>query len=152
MLLRTEIMALSKWIVYYFGYRENIGENVLNQSSNVETNSKKSFGKSSDWNRTGPAGWTAEMLSLASTPVVPWLSYLLRGPRFMGSNPAGVDGFFSKPKNREYDFLWKEVKPWVLWRRFTARKRTSSRNKSLWAKFVGLFPLTVESYANDLKY
>ena len=32
----------------------------------------------------------------------------------------------------------KEVKPWVPCRRFTARKGTSSRNYSLWAKFVGL--------------
>ena len=28
------------------------------------------------------------------TPVVPWLSYSPLDPRFMGSNPAGVDGFF----------------------------------------------------------
>ena len=25
--------------------------------------------------------------------------------RFAGSNPAGVDGFFSERKNPEYDFL-----------------------------------------------
>ena len=37
----------------------------------------------------------------------------------------------------------REVKPCISCRRFTARKRTSSRNKSLWAKFVGLFTLDV---------
>ena len=35
----------------------------------------------------------------------------------------------------------REVKPWVMCCRFTERKRTSSRNYSLWAKFVGLFKL-----------
>ena len=63
-----------------------------------------------------------------STPVVPWLSYTPLDRGFVGSNPAGVDGFFfSELKNPEYDFR-REVKPWVPCRRFTAHKRTSSRN------------------------
>ena len=45
-----------------------------------------------------------------STPVVPWLSYSPLEPRFAGSNPAGFDGFFSKHKNPEYDFLRKGSK------------------------------------------
>ena len=31
-------------------------------------------------------------------------------PKFAGSNPAGVDGFFSERKNPEYDFLRKGTK------------------------------------------
>ena len=45
--------------------------------------------------------------------MVPWLSYLPLDPRFAGSNPAGVGGFFSERKNPGYDFLRKEVKPSV---------------------------------------
>ena len=44
---------------------------------------------------------------IASTPVVPWLSYSPLNPRFADSNSAGVDGFFSERKNPEYDFLRK---------------------------------------------
>ena len=43
-------------------------------------------------------------------PVVPWLSYLPLDPRFAGSNPVGLDGFFSERKNPEYDFLQKGSK------------------------------------------
>ena len=45
-----------------------------------------------------------------SSPVVPWLSYSPLDPKFTGSNPAGVDGFFSDRKNPDYDFLRKESK------------------------------------------
>ena len=45
-----------------------------------------------------------------STPVVQWLSYSPLDPRFAGSIPAGVDGFFSERKNPEYDFLRKGSK------------------------------------------
>ena len=38
------------------------------------------------------------------TPEVPWLSYSSLDPRFAGSNPAGIDGFF-RVKNPEYNFL-----------------------------------------------
>ena len=43
----------------------------------------------------------------SSTPVVQWLSYSPLEPRFAGSIPVGVDGFFSERKNPEYDFLRK---------------------------------------------
>ena len=56
----------------------------------------------------------------------PVVIILATDPRFAGSNPAGVDGFFSEHKNSEYDFFGREVKPWVLCHRFTALKRTSS--------------------------
>ena len=46
----------------------------------------------------------------SSTPVVQWLSYSPLDPRFAGSIPAGVDGFFSELKNPEYDFLRKRNK------------------------------------------
>ena len=36
-----------------------------------------------------------------------WLSYSTLDPRFAGSIPAGVDGFFSERKNPEYEFLRK---------------------------------------------
>ena len=45
-----------------------------------------------------------------SSPVVPWLSYSPQEPRFAGTNPAGVDRFFSKCTNPEYDFLRKGSK------------------------------------------
>ena len=63
-----------------------------------------------------------------STPVVPWLSYSPLDPRFAGSNPAGVDGFFQSVKILNMTSFGREVKPWVPCRIFTARKRTSSRN------------------------
>ena len=86
-----------------------------------------------------------------STPVVQWLSYSPLDPRFAGSIPAGVDGFFQSLKILNMTSFGREGKPWVPRRRFTARKRTSSRNYSLWAKFVGVFTLYVGSYADDLK-
>ena len=48
-----------------------------------------------------------EVQKLLSTPEVQWLSYSPLDPRFAGSIPAGVDGFFSERKNPEYDFLRK---------------------------------------------
>ena len=45
-----------------------------------------------------------------STPVVQWLSYSPLDPRFSGSIPAGVSGFFSECKNHESDFLRKGSK------------------------------------------
>ena len=47
---------------------------------------------------------------VASTPMVSWLSYSPLDPGFAGSNPTGVDGFFSERKNPEYDFLRKGSK------------------------------------------
>ena len=63
-----------------------------------------------------------------STPVVHWLSYSPLDPRFAGSIPAGVDGFFQSVKILSMTSFEREGKPWVPCRRFTARKRTSSRN------------------------
>ena len=60
--------------------------------------------------------------------MVPWLSYLLLDPRFEGSNPAGVDGFFQSVKIPSMTSFGREVKPWVPCRRFMARKRSSSLN------------------------
>ena len=60
-----------------------------------------------------------------STPVVQWLSYSPLDPRFAGSIPAGVDGFFQSVKILRMTCFGREVKPWVPCRRFTARKRTS---------------------------
>ena len=60
------------------------------------------------------------------TPVVPWLSYSPLDLRFVGSNPAGVNGFFQSVKILSVTSFGREVKPWVLCHRFMARKRTSS--------------------------
>ena len=49
-------------------------------------------------------------------------------PRFAGSNPAGVNGFFQSVKILSMISFGREVKPWIPCRRFTARKRTSRRN------------------------
>ena len=64
----------------------------------------------------------------SSKMILPWLSCSPLDPRFAGSNPATVDGFSSERKNPEYDFLRKGSKAVGLGHRFTARKRTSSRN------------------------
>ena len=45
-----------------------------------------------------------------------------------GSNPARVDGFFQNVKMLSMTSFGREVKPWVPCCRFTACKRTSSRN------------------------
>ena len=50
---------------------------------------------------------------LGSTPVVPWLSYSPLDPKFAGSNPAGVDGFFFQSvKILSMTPFGREVKPW----------------------------------------
>ena len=49
-------------------------------------------------------------MEISFVNMVPLLSYSPLDPRFAGSNPAGVDGFFSERKNPEYDFLWKGSK------------------------------------------
>ena len=70
----------------------------------------------------------------------------------MPKNPADSGRgrwIFSERKSPEYDFLRKGSK--AVGRRFTARKRISSRNLSLRAKFVGLFMLYVGSDADDLR-
>ena len=66
-----------------------------------------------------------------STSVGPWLSYSPLDPRLAGSNPGGVDVFFQSGKIQSMTSFGKEEKLWVPCRRFTARKRISSRNYSL---------------------
>ena len=68
------------------------------------------------------------LLSLSVEHGGPWLSYSRLDPKFAGSNPAGVDGFFSERKILNMTSFGREVKPWVPCRRFTARERSSSRN------------------------
>ena len=67
-------------------------------------------------------------IAFQSTPVVQWLSYSPLDPRFAGSIPAGVDGLFQSVKIVSMTSFGREVRPWVPYRRFTARKITSSRN------------------------
>ena len=67
-------------------------------------------------------------LSDVSTLVVQWLSYSPLDPRFAGSIPAWVDGFFQSVKILRMISFGREVKPWVPCRRFTARKGTSCQN------------------------
>ena len=74
---------------------------------------------------------------------------LLAAGRVGKPRPGSMD-FFQSVKILTMTSFGREVKPWVPCRRFTARKRTSSRNYSLWAKFVGLFTLYVGSDADDL--
>ena len=47
---------------------------------------------------------------------------------FAGSNPARVGGFFQSLKILRMTSFGREVKPLVPCRRFTARKRISSRS------------------------
>ena len=63
-----------------------------------------------------------------SGAVVPWLSYSPLDPKLAGSIPAGVDEIFQSVKILSMTSFGREVKPWVPYRRFTARKITSSRN------------------------
>ena len=70
----------------------------------------------------------AKHLHTLSITVISWLSYSPLDPRFAGSNPAWVNGFFQSIKILSMTSFGREVKPWVPCRRFTARKRTSSRN------------------------
>ena len=88
---------------------------------------------------------------VASTPVVHWLSYPPLDSRVEGSIPVWVDGFFQSVKILSMTSFGREVKLWVPCRRFTASKRTSSGNYSLWAKCVGLFTLYVRSDADGLR-
>ena len=60
--------------------------------------------------------------------VVQRLSYSLLDLGFAGSIPVGVDGSFQTVKILSMTSFGREVKPWVPCRRFTASKRTSSRN------------------------
>ena len=73
----------------------------------------------------GVGGLLYDTIHNLSTPVVQWLSYSHLDSRFAGSIPAGVDGFLQSVKITSFG---REVKPWVPCRRFTARKRISSRN------------------------
>ena len=66
--------------------------------------------------------------ALRADPVVQWLSYPPLDPRFAGSNPASVDGYFQSVKIPSMISFGREVKPLVPCRKFTARNRTSSRN------------------------
>ena len=61
-------------------------------------------------------------------PVGPVAIILLSGSEVRRFDPAGVDGFFQIVKTLSMTSFGKEVKPWVSCCRFTALKRTSSRN------------------------
>ena len=65
-----------------------------------------------------------DLIFFQSTPVVPWLSDSPLEPRFAGSHPAGVDGFFENVNILIMNSFEREVKPLVPCRRLTARKRT----------------------------
>ena len=95
------------------------------------------------WLFKHPLPWNVCFLWSESTPVVPWLSYRPLNPRFAGSNPAAVDGFFQSVKILSMTSFGREVKLLVPCHRFRARKRNSTR-------IVKLFKLTVESNTNDL--
>ena len=47
---------------------------------------------------------------LSSTPVVQWLSYSPLDPRFAGSIPVGVDGFFKSVNILSMTYFGREVK------------------------------------------
>ena len=72
-------------------------------------------------------------------PVVPWLSYSPLDPRFAGSKPAGVDGFFQSVKILRMTSFGREVKPWVPCRRFTTRKKNLKRKLEPLSKICRTF-------------
>ena len=71
--------------------------------------------------------WKRFIIEIGFEPVVQWLSYSPLDPRFANSNPVGVDEFFQGVKILNVSSFGREVKPWVPCRRFTERKRTSSK-------------------------
>ena len=79
------------------------------------------------------------------------VSILATGSEVRGFKPGRGQWIFPTVKILSKTFFGREVNPLVPCRRFTARKRTSSRNQSLRAKFVGLFTLYVGSDADDLR-
>ena len=70
------------------------------------------------------------------------LSYSHLDPRFAGSIPAGVDGFFQSVKILSMTSFGSEVKPWVPYRRFTnvkepeAEIRASEQNLSAFSRSI----------------
>ena len=84
-------------------------------------------------------------------PGGPVVIILATGPEVREFKPGQVSGFFQSVKILSMTSFGREVKPWLPCRRFTARKRTSSRNQSLSANYVGLFTLTLERDSNDLR-
>ena len=58
----------------------------------------------------------------------PMVIILATGSEVAGSNPTAVDGFFQSVQILSMTSFGRDVKPWVLCRRFTARKRTWNRN------------------------
>ena len=77
---------------------------------------------------SGDEEYEESMDRLVPTLVVKRLSYSPLDPRFSGSNPARVNGFFQSLNFLSMTSFGREVKPWVLCRRFMARKSTSNRN------------------------
>ena len=61
-------------------------------------------------------------------PGGPVVIILATGTKVRGFKPGRSRWIFSEGKNPEYDFLRKEIKPFVPCRRFTTSKRTSNRN------------------------
>ena len=76
---------------------------------------------------------------------------LSSGSEVRGFDPGRGRWIFQSVKILSMTSFGREVKPWVPCRRFTARKRTSNRNKSFWEKIVWLFTLYVGSDADDLR-
>ena len=61
-------------------------------------------------------------------PGGPVVIILVSGSEVRGFDPGRGRWIFSESKNPEYASFGREVKPWGSCRRFTACKRTSSRN------------------------
>ena len=100
---------------------ENMLKNML-----MELNDRcEDYGMNINISKTKP--WLSEERE-KSTLVIQWLSYSPLDPRFAGSIPAGLDGFFQSVKILSMTSFGRKVKPWVPCRRFTAREITSSRN------------------------
>ena len=95
----------------------------------------------------------AEAMGTTKTvdPDGPVIIILATGSEVHGFNPARVDGFFQSVKMLSMASFGREVKLWVLCRRFTARKRTFKPKLEPLSEIGRTFKLTVESNANDLR-
>ena len=129
------------------GKLKKTAHNIYMSSLDMEFEKYRKFGLGSTFG-DGHTDIQTHTLSLSfslslplsqSTPGVQWLSYSPLDPRFAGSIAAGVEGFFQSVKILSMTSFGREVKPWVPCCRFTAHKRTSSRNYSLWANVCRTF-------------
>ena len=129
-----DLLFLELWIAVFTSLTVSYSKSVFSSAPELSARMLQEWvslfcSKLLKWTSHTTIGMCLDNLDCPSlSPVVLWLSYSPLDPRFLGSNPAGVNGFFQSVKILSMTSFGREVKLWVLCRRFTARKRTSSWN------------------------